>query len=395
MKFKELLGELTAQRRSRPNFAEMSPWERSAVLAGKIVRTGPDVSRKKAEEVVEVLREQSALASTMIGDIAKLEPAPSHRATYGDTLAGISVVDRANWAMWAARGIGEIIGVTTTEPVEDEPEPSDLNSTVEMTAVLTFLSQRTLGQFIPFTDDSVASSATAALRPGHLVLVAPNILATQRAMAVDLKDFALWIALHEHTHALQFATAPWLTNYMREQSDRLIRGFDSEASLIKWVRGIAATLRGQTSVIEYFLSEEQNAHLDNITALMSVLEGHADVIMDRVPREHLQSKRVLRRKLNARRVTLTRSKELLGRVAGIEAKTQQYLVGAQFVRSVISASSLERFNRVFDGPEFLPTVPELGDAAAWLKRTDALLGINAEDTSPEDVSEETSAQGAE
>jgi len=373
MTFKDVLRELLSRRRSSTDTANQDGWEKSAVLAGKIVRPGPDVSRKKAEEVVSVLREQSEVAASLVAGLTKLEPAPEHRAKYGDRLAGVSVVDRANWALWAARGIGEMIGVTTSEPVDGEAEPSDLNSTVEATAVLTFLSQRTLGQFIPFTDDSVASRTTAAMRPGHLVLVAPNILATQRSMAVDLRDFSLWIAIHEHTHAMQFAAATWLPAYLREHTEALIRGFDSEASLVHWMRAIASSMRGQTSVIEFMLSAEQRDHLDRVTSLMSVLEGHADFIMDRVPRSVIETKRQLRRIMDSRRTNATKSSEMLGRVSGFEAKTQQYLVGAQFVRQVNAKVGIDRFNCVFDGPQFLPTIHELDNVQAWLTRTDALL----------------------
>ncbi|WP_435298592.1 zinc-dependent metalloprotease [Timonella sp. A28] len=371
MKIMKIVRDAYRDYRTPQSSQTNSPWERAARLAGSIVRPGPDVSRLKAEEVVATLREQSSYAMTMVQELAQLTPHPEHAKKHGDVLCDVSIVDRAGWAMWAARGMEDLIGANRAEPIDNEPDPTDVNPSVEITAVLTFLAQKTLGQFIPH---QYTGNPNEEGELGNLVLVAPNILATQRSMAVNLTEFSLWVSTHELTHALQFAHAPWLAQYMRDIADELIRGFDSETSLVQWARALSSSARGQQSVIEYMLSEVQHAKLEEITALMSVLEGHADVVMDLIPSSVLPAQRVLRRKFESRKRDLNRTAELFSRVSGLDAKKNQYKVGAQFVRGVRSRAGLESFNRVFIGPEYLPTLDELSSPAQWLERTAHIPG---------------------
>lgn len=361
----------THDRKSSPK-TPLAAWEKSARLAGTIVSPGPDVSRMKAIEVVVALRKQSAVAEEHVRKITKLEVSESHRALYGEALAEVQVVDRANWALSAARSMAQLFRIEEATPVDGQPDPTDLNGLAETTAALTFLSQRTLGQFVPnFAKNSFDGSHVGS--PGQLMLVAPNVLLHQRAMAVDIQQFALWICLHEYTHALQFAAADWLPRYMQERIDTVVRSFDSESSLLEWARALAEALRGRDSMMDRILNEAQREELGKITALMSVLEGHADVMMDLVPAHLLPTRRALRRKFNARRKETNKLASAVNRVSGMSAKTAQYQNGAQFVRDARKLVGVEGFNRVFTGPEFLPSVAELDDAAMWAERTNGLL----------------------
>lgn len=368
MRVKDLFNELVTPLRGK-NSREQRPWEKAARLAGTIVNPGPDVSRLKAEEVVEALRTQVAVAESHVRRLTKLEVSPKHAELYGDRLADVVVVDRAKWALFAAEAMAELFGIEDATPIEDVPDPTDLNGTVETTAVLTFMSQRTLGQFIP----NVSARPMAEEGPGKLLLVAPNVLLNQRAMAVDLQQFSLWIALHEYTHAMQFAAAQWLPQYMRDRIENIIRNFDSENSLLESSRALAEAFRGKDSMIDRLLNPLQREEIAKITALMSVLEGHSEVIMDEVPLSVLPAKRTLRRKFNARRAQTNRVKSTVGRVSGLDQKTVQYSTGTRFVQEVKSKVGLAGFNRVFIGPQYLPTTAELESPADWLVRTEKLL----------------------
>lgn len=368
MRVKDLFNELVTPLRGK-NSREQRPWEKAARLAGTIVNPGPDVSRLKAEEVVEALRTQVVVAESHVRRLTKLEVSPKHTELYGDHLADVVVVDRAKWALFAAEAMAELFGIEDATPIEDVPDPTDLNGTVETTAVLTFMSQRTLGQFIP----NVSARPMAEEGPGKLLLVAPNVLLNQRAMAVDLQQFSLWIALHEYTHAMQFAAAQWLPQYMRDRIENIIRNFDSENSLLESSRALAEAFRGKDSMIDRLLNPLQREEIAKITALMSVLEGHSEVIMDEVPLSVLPAKRTLRRKFNARRAQTNRVKSTVGRVSGLDQKTVQYSTGTRFVQEVKSKVGLAGFNRVFIGPQYLPTTAELESPADWLDRTEKLL----------------------
>lgn len=365
----------THDRKSSPK-SPLSAWEKSARLAGTIVNPGPDVSRLKAIEVVVALRKQSAVAEAQIRKVTKLEASPAHQALYGEVLAEVQVVDRASWALSAARSMAELFRIDEAVPLEGKPDPTDLNGLAETTAALTFLSQRTLGQFVP-NFDKASGHLSFAQSPGQLLLVAPNVLMQQRAMAVDLNQFALWICLHEYTHALQFAAADWLPGYMQARIDTVVRSFDSESSLLEWARALAESIRGRDSMMDRLLNDAQREELGKITALMSVLEGHADVMMDLVPAHLLPTRRALRRKFNARRKENTKLASAVNRVSGMSAKTAQYQNGAQFVRDARKLVGAEGFNRVFQAAEFLPTVAELDNAEMWAERTNRILESGA------------------
>lgn len=354
-------------------------WMRSARLAARIVRPGPQVSPAKAYDVVEGLRAAGHRAAELVPELAGL-PAPT------GLLSHVSVVDRRGWTITAAWSMDHLLGLSTAHAVEGKPDPTDVTSGVEVMATLTFLSQRILGQFDPFgpslatspppADTSVAdpqpanasAQATSSTPPGNLVLVAPNVLATQRAMAVDFDDFALWIALHEQTHALQFHHAPWLATYMKDKAGELINGFPTESSLFDWVRAVASVLRGGPSVFDHVLDTAQRNTLSSVLAVMSVLEGHADTVMDNVSHRDIPSARALRRRFDARRNALTRRQEIIGRLLGAHLKSDQYRVGARFVRHVISTAGPDTFHQIWRSPDHMPTTTELDEPDTWIAR---------------------------
>ncbi|WP_029068187.1 zinc-dependent metalloprotease [Jonesia quinghaiensis] len=338
-------------------------WMKSAQLAARIVRPGPQVSPAKAQEVVDVLRSSAALAADLVPELAHL-PVPQ------GTLSRVSVLDRRGWTLAAARSMDELLELSHSTPIDGKPDPTDVTSGVEVMATLTFLSQRILGQFDPFGPAIGPETTTPAT--GNLVLVAPNVLATQRSMAVDLDDFALWVAIHEQTHALQFAHAPWLVDYMKDNARALINGFSSETSLIQWVRAVANVLRGGQSVFEAVLDDQQHQTLESVLAMMALLEGYADTVMDAVTDDQIASVRSLRRRFDARRSDLTRRQEIIGRLLGANLKSDQYRLGAGFVRDVISAAGHDTMNRVWTGPQYLPSRVELHNPADWIQRIENL-----------------------
>lgn len=348
-------------------------WEDAARLAGRIVQPGPDVSKAKAIETVEVLRSSAQKAAPLAAKLSEMQAADG-RTINAHTLSRIYVVDRPSWALGAARSIHQMLRLDTQEPIPGEPDASDIASGVELTAVLTFLSRKTLGQFDPF-GPSMGAAVTDPAWPlstadprGNLLLVAPNILTTQRAMVVDFEDFALWVALHEQTHALQFAAAPWLPQYLQGLTNDLITAFPTEGRLRDWSRSAASVLRGGNSIVDSILTAEQSEIFAKITTAMSILEGHADVIMDLVSSRDIANVAVLRRKFNSRRTSSTKRGDLIMRLSGMNAKMDQYRNGAKFVRAVRRRVGIQGVNALWQSPEHLPTSAELESPADWIAR---------------------------
>lgn len=352
---------------------QVTQWEDAARTAGRIVHPGPDVSKAKAVETVGTLREKALGAVPLAIRLSQMRAADG-RDLATDPLSRIYVVDRPNWALGAARSIHSMLEIGPNTAVAGLPDASDVSSNVEIAAALTFLSRKTLGQFDPFGPSmgpAVGDSAwplTSADPRGNLLLVAPNILATQRSMAVDFSDFALWVALHEQTHALQFAAAPWLKVHLINLVSALINSFSSEGRLIEWARTSASILRGGNSFVDALLSSEQRVIFQEITTAMSVLEGHADVIMDLVSAKDIADVEILRRKFNARRTSSTRRSQLIMRLSGMDAKMDQYRTGAKFVRAVRKRVGLQGFNKVWEQADNLPTPEEFAHPRDWIER---------------------------
>ena len=348
-------------------------WEDAARTAGRIVHPGPDVSKAKAIETVAVLREKALAAAPLAVRLSQMAAADG-RNLATESLSRIYVVDRPNWALGAARSIHNMLDIGPNTAVPGLPDATDVSSNVEIAAALTFLSRKTLGQFDPFGSsmgpavDDPAWPLSSADPRGNLLLVAPNILATQRSMAVDFPDFSLWVALHEQTHALQFAAAPWLKGHLTDLVSALINSFPSEGRLIEWARTSASILRGGNSFVDALLSPDQRVIFEQITTVMSVLEGHADVIMDLVSTRDIADVVILRRKFNARRTSSTRRSQLIMRLSGMDAKMDQYRTGAKFVSAVRKRVGLEGFNKVWEQAENLPTGIEINNPRDWIER---------------------------
>jgi coenzyme F420 biosynthesis associated uncharacterized protein len=219
---------------------------------------------------------------------------------------------------------------------------------------------------------------------GRLTLVAPNIVAAERSLSVDPADFRLWVCLHEVTHRTQFAAAPWLHEHVRGLLGEYLNATDLDpAAMLGRLRGavgsIADTVRGgsQLSLLEIVQTPEQRAVLDRVTGLMSLLEGHADVVMDGVGPAVVPSVESIRSRFEERRRSGSPLDRAVRRLLGMDMKLRQYAEGAVFVRSVLNAIGMEGLNRVWAGPSMLPDAAEIRDPDRWLTRTGAGPAVSA------------------
>jgi coenzyme F420 biosynthesis associated uncharacterized protein len=230
------------------------------------------------------------------------------------------------------------------------------------------LSQRVLGQYdLALLDPSVTP---------RLLLVAPNLALAARNLQVDRDELVTWVTIHEITHAVQFTGAPWLREYMGGLLRELIAGMQvtvSAGALLKLpssrdVRGLAERLR-RGELLRITIGEERWALVERMQAAMSLIEGHAEHVMDAVGAEVLPSLPRLRAAMNNRREHRGLPWRVLDRLMGLELKLRQYEDGRRFCDAVVAAEGPAALARVWESPEALPTTAELQDASLWLSRT--------------------------
>jgi coenzyme F420 biosynthesis associated uncharacterized protein len=234
---------------------------------------------------------------------------------------------------------------------------------LETGGLLAFLSTKVLGQY------DINAGGTP-----RLLLVAPNVVHAEREMSVDADDFRLWVCLHEETHRVQFTAVPWLRQHMIDQVHALARDLapDPKAligTLEEAARRLPGILRGEGgSLLDLFTTSEQRRKIAALTAVMSLLEGHADVVMDEVGPDVVPTVRTIRERFTARRGGTDPMDRLIRRLLGLEDKMRQYRDGAVFVRGVVADVGMDGFNAVWSSPDTLPSPEEIADPRAWVRR---------------------------
>ncbi|HWM38410.1 MAG TPA: zinc-dependent metalloprotease, partial [Streptomyces sp.] len=298
--------------------------------------------------------------------------------------APVLVVDRPGWVQANADGFATVIAPLIDKLQEKKGAPGPLTEAigsritgVELGAMLGFLGSKVLGQFDPFHDKPGEQ--------GRLLLVAPNIVHVERELEVDPHDFRLWVCLHEETHRTQFAAVPWLRDHIQGEIQAFLGEADMDPSaLLERLREAVQSLTGSRtpgteeengagtdrgSIVELVQTPAQREILGRLTAVMSLLEGHADYVMDGVGPEVVPSVAEIREKFQKRRASgAGRLDQALRKLLGLDAKLRQYREGERFVRAVVEDLGMDGFNRVWTSPNTLPTKAEIGRPADWIAR---------------------------
>lgn len=244
--------------------------------------------------------------------------------------------------------------------------------TAEIGVVLGFLAQRVLGQY-----ELVLLDTEPEDRPPRLLFVLPNLGRAGRAFGADEAEFLRWVALHEVTHAVQFAGVPWLQPHMAGMVRELLSHAELRIDARRVLRmpGTGDLRRIVDAVrsgdlVSLVASEQERATLERMQATMAVIEGHAEHVMDAVGAPLLPSLPRLRAALDARRRSASAPARLLQRLLGLEMKLKQYEQGKRFCDAVVTEAGVSALNRVWSAPEMLPSSAELDAPRAWLRRTD-------------------------
>ncbi|MGZ6792862.1 MAG: zinc-dependent metalloprotease [Mycobacteriales bacterium] len=330
----------------------------AASIAARLAPAGPRLTLVEAADVVVMLRDLTDEAEQHVRDVTGLH----------GVVGPATVVDRPAWAAANAEGFEVVlaplretllakqgrVGATVTAKVTG----------VQMGTVLSWLSSKVLGQYEAFQP---------AGQEGRLLLVAPNIVETERRLGVDPRDFRLWVALHEVTHRTQFTAVPWLHDHVRSEVTALLEAshLDDPEALAQRLKALASRPRGG-SLVELLQTPEQKAVMDRVTAFMSLLEGHAEHVMDGVGPAVVPTVRHIRDRFEQRRRERGNPLErVLRRLLGLDLKAKQYAEGSVFVREAVEALGMAGFNRVWESPATLPTRAEITAPQDWVARMQA------------------------
>ncbi len=242
--------------------------------------------------------------------------------------------------------------------------------TTEVAVVLGYLAQRVLGQY-----ELVLLDEGADISPPRLLFVLPNLGQAVKAFDAREEEFMTWVALHEVTHAVQFSSVPWLHGHVAGLVRELLAGaelrMDAERKLRlpsgAEIQRVGRALR-RGDLISIFTNSSERETLDRVQAVMAVIEGHAEHVMDAVAPDLIPSLPSLRTALDRRRQSQTGLSRLLAKLLGLELKLRQYEQGKHFCDTIVEHAGTVALTLVFSEPAALPTMTELRDPRSWLRR---------------------------
>ena len=342
-------------------------WDVASRAAKRFSPPPPAVSRQEADGVVGELYQATSRAAGHVAELTRLQE---------PTVTAVTrVIDRAAWIDTNAGAMRTITAplverLTADNPVGRITERVGGRITgTQVGLILGFLSGKVLGQF-EFFD-----------RPGgQLLLVAPNLVAVERQLGVDPHDFRLWVCLHEVTHRVQFTAVPWLRQHMLDEIGALTDAIETDPAALRKrmsnaVSELVRAVRGQgdgSGLLTILATPEQRAILERVTAFMSLVEGHAEYVMNAVSPEVIPSQAAIEKRFAVRRRRGGNPLDrLLRKLLGMDAKTRQYVDGSAFVREVVQRIGVDDFNAIWTSRDTLPTKAEIAEPAQWIARVHA------------------------
>lgn len=259
-----------------------------------------------------------------------------------------------------------------------------LNRTVvsaELGVLLGYLARRVLGQY-----DLALLGREPIESSGKLYFVQPNIVNTERNLGVPPDQFRLWLALHETTHAFEFEAYPWVREHMNSMIQEYFTFLTKDIEYLK--RGLSglrafwerAQTRGETNTswIELIMSPEQRRLFSQMQAMMAVVEGYSNYIMNAVGRDLMPDYELIHRRFENRQKKRSNAELLFIRLTGLDMKLEQYRLGESFINEVARRRGHAFAQRVWEGPEMLPDLAELRQPDSWITRIDSLASSVAD-----------------
>ena len=391
------------RRERRVSWRDDRAWQAGILIGSALGAAATVVGRRMERTAREGLVDWPAVERFAVGRLAQApgtltadelratEPAyaeamarivPALSSALGTELPGVversGVVDRAGWVRANTASFASLIGKLEKDLLDQVVPPGGglakatmalanrWITTRQLGLLLGFMGQRVLGQY-----DIALLSAEAA--PGRLLFVEENIRETARTLSLPLGPFRTWIALHETTHAFEFEAHPWLRPYLASRLERQltlfggdVRGMGREA-----MRGLGRALRGEGTGehwMERLMGEEQRRLFRETQAVMSLLEGFSDFVMDEVGKDLVPDVERISARFHERRTKRTPFERAILRITGLDLKLEQYKRGEIFVRAIADARGKAALARLWEGPETLPREGEIEQPERWMAR---------------------------
>lgn len=338
-------------------------WNLAATLGGKLVRPEPAATDYTRSQVIEQLTESARASELPVRELTGLNE--------GGEIPEARIVNRPQWIRAAAHSMRAMTGGGH----DGDTKPGAISGRIagaQTGAVLAFVSSGILGQYDPFSDGG-----------GELLLVYPNVIAVERQLRVNPADFRMWVCLHEVTHRVQFRANPWLADHMTNALAVLTEDAADDVTqvvgrLAEYLRDRRSVAKGQEpepnsagvlGLLRAVQSEPQRKALDQLLVLGTLLEGHAEHVMDAVGPAVVPSVAAIRRRFDQRRERKQPPLQRLMRaLLGIDAKMSQYTRGKAFVDDVVSRVGMQRFNAIWTDAESLPLPSEIDEPLRWIDR---------------------------
>jgi coenzyme F420 biosynthesis associated uncharacterized protein len=345
-------------------------WDVARRTATRVAKHEPFLSPTRLRELersfVELTTEAEALVGAETGLPSLAGPARAR------------VTDRAGWVDANMASFRRLLR-PLTDKLEDKAARSVWSPVgrrvagAEVGALLGWMSTRVLGQY-----DLLVIEDEAPEDQDLVYYVGPNLLTLERRYAFPSREFRLWIALHECTHRSQFTGVPWLRGYFLGLVNDLLASVEPDPSqLIEALKRTVGELRAGERPLDrgglaaVLAGPAQREALDRVGGLMSLLEGHGEVVMNRAGLGRVPTAWRFEKVLKTRRASTSGPMRLLQRLIGLEAKMNQYAEGERFILAVETAGGRPLFDKVWTGPEWLPTLSEIRDPHRWIARARA------------------------
>jgi coenzyme F420 biosynthesis associated uncharacterized protein len=353
-------------------------WDRVRTVAVAVATRGRRLPTVDAEVRRVEFQRYIARAEPLIADYL--------RTTLPQPLQTIHVFDRAQWLDANIRNFRELFeplervyGTLLRRVASESLAPlagmvNGVAVSAQMGLLLGSLARRVLGQY------DVALLGREPLLAGKLYFVEENIAATERLLAIPSEQFRLWIGLHEATHAYEFEAHPWLAEYLNSRIAEHMQSLTDEVQHLRVtldpdaaqqvVRRLASRLGDRGHWLELFMSDQQKELFRQLQALMCLLEGYSNHVMDHIGALLMPDYGLIKERFEARRSKQSRLDKVWNKITGLEMKLEQYILGETFVNAVVAARDIEFMNRAFTSPQTLPDMAEIRDPVRWIRRMD-------------------------
>jgi coenzyme F420 biosynthesis associated uncharacterized protein len=334
-----------------------------AQRVGELLSGTPPPGRPSAESVQPLVERFAAQVASYSG------------LSLPERLPEIELVDRSCWIeanIATMRPLLEPLGARLGEgkgPMAGAMRAaSGLLLGAQVGAVTGVLSQRVLGQYdIALLDEQ---------KDPRLLLVAPNLVGAARNMGLERNQLVTWVAIHEVTHAVQFGGTPWLRGHLAGMLRELVEGLDAKVNAgrslklpdMTDMRAFAQRVR-DGEFLRLTLGEQRWGLVERMQSTMSLIEGHAEHVMDAVGAQALPSLELMRTAMTRRRRERAWPWRILERLLGMELKMRQYEVGRRFCDAVVAQAGPQALSVVWRSAEMLPSAEELERPERWLART--------------------------